>query len=307
MLVNDRELAESAQPSVSGEPQSGELSQQALISAEGATEAAKPAKDVLRQPTYIPNTYIQRPHAWRPPQGRRHVISIGVAIGLFIMVAGSLMAVLPAVTGNASGLGQIFKPSMQSVNVQQGKTALIAAQAATATAVTQDGYDAGNQAYAGVQAQFTLPDGTSTSSIPTSPTTATGPTNISTSGGLSSTSTGTLNTGFYDPFSPGQCTYWADYEFHRLTGKIVTWSGNANTWVYGAQAAGWNVSSQPHVPSIIVLQGGVQGAGGSTGHVGVVEGINSDGTVFTTNWNIIGWGVYSTANYRPGPGVMFIW
>ena len=282
MLVNDSELAENTQ-----------------------LQDAKAAPDVQnnqRQPMYIPNSYTKQPQSWRAPQKRQKVVSIGVAAALVVVVLGVLAAVVPTTQGNAStGFGGLFQPAVNSVGVHQDKPALIAAQAATATAVTQDGYDAGNQSYAGVQSNFTLPNGTNTSSIPT------GPANITTGGGISSTSTGTLNTGFYDPFSPGQCTYWADYEYHRLTGKTVTWSGNADTWAYGAQAAGWHVSSTPHLYSIIVLQGGVQNAGYGTGHVGVVEGINSDGSVMTTNWNIVGWGVYSTRTYYPGPGVSFIW
>ncbi|BCL82944.1 CHAP domain-containing protein [Ktedonobacteria bacterium brp13] len=303
MLVNDSELAENTRSSVSGEPQSGELVQQALISNEKSVQDVKAAPAVQnnqRQPMYIPNSYTKQPQSWRAPQKRQKVVSIGVAVALVVVVLGVLAAVVPTTQGNAStGFGGLFKPVVNSVGVHQDKPALIAAQAATATAVTQDGYDNGNQSYAGVQSNFTLPNGTNTSSIPTAPT--------DTSGGISSTSTGTLNTGFYDPFSPGQCTYWADYEYHRLTGKTVTWSGNAQDWVYGAQAAGWNVSSTPHLYSIIVLQGGVQNAGYGTGHVGVVEGINSDGSVRTTNWNIVGWGVFSWQTYYPGPGVSFIW
>ncbi|TMD71450.1 MAG: CHAP domain-containing protein, partial [Chloroflexi bacterium] len=107
-----------------------------------------------------------------------------------------------------------------------------------------------------------------------------------------------------------QCTYWADLRYHQLTGFWVPWGGNAWEWAAGASASGWNVSSSPHVPSIIVLQPGVQGAGGF-GHVAVVERINSDGTVYTSNWNWYGngggWATWSSWDFTPGPGVSFVW
>ncbi|MGH2509087.1 MAG: CHAP domain-containing protein, partial [Ktedonobacteraceae bacterium] len=83
----------------------------------------------------------------------------------------------------------------------------------------------------------------------------------------------------------GQCTYWANLRYHELTGYWVPWTGNAAQWVASARATpGWYVSRGPQVPSIIVLMPGVQGAG-RYGHVAVVEGINPDGSVRTSNMN----------------------
>jgi surface antigen len=112
-----------------------------------------------------------------------------------------------------------------------------------------------------------------------------------------------------DRFAFGQCTYFADYEYHRLTGYWVNWIGNAYQWAYGARAAGWIVSSTPHVPSIIVLQSYTQGAG-YYGHVAVVERINADGSVYTANMNWYangGWDRESWWTFTPGPGVTFVW
>lgn len=111
----------------------------------------------------------------------------------------------------------------------------------------------------------------------------------------------------------GQCTFWANYRYHQLTGFWVPWSGNANQWVIGAQAAGWNVSTQPHVPSIIVLLG-VQGANPTYGHVAVVENIVAGATpvtVHTSNMNWYadggGWDIESYWNFTVGSGVYFVW
>jgi surface antigen len=108
----------------------------------------------------------------------------------------------------------------------------------------------------------------------------------------------------------GQCTFWANYRYHQLTGFWVSWSGNADQWVAGARGAGWNVSQTPHVPSIIVLMPGVQGAS-SYGHVAVVESMVNSTTVHTSNMNWYanggGFDVESYQDFTVGSGVYFIW
>ncbi len=89
-----------------------------------------------------------------------------------------------------------------------------------------------------------------------------------------------------DFFPQGQCTYGASLQYHNATGYWVPFSGNANQWAANAYAYGWQVSSEPVVPSIICLQAGVQMADAVDGHVGVVQSINSDGSVnvISLNW-----------------------
>jgi len=94
----------------------------------------------------------------------------------------------------------------------------------------------------------------------------------------------------------GQCTYWANYRYHQLTGFWVTWSGNADQWVAGAQAAGWQVSQAPHIPSILVMMPYTQGASGY-GHVAVVESIVSNGSRSNTSG-----GNNTSASGTPGTG-----
>src|SRR5712692_1060715 len=110
-------------------------------------------------------------------------------------------------------------------------------------------------------------------------------------------------------FAFGQCTYWANMRYHALTGYWVPWLGNAYQWAYGASSAGWIVSSKPRVHSIIVLQSGVQGAS-YFGHVAVVERINPDGSVYTSNYNWYGNGGWDTLSYwtfATGSGVSFVY
>jgi surface antigen len=236
----------------------------------------------LRVPVFVPSTG-KKSTSIRPPQGRRFVISIGASVLLLAVLAGTLFAVLP--TGNSHTIGlALFAPTAKVVSSKNNTTVLIAAQAATATAVTQDGYDAGNQVFAGVSS--------SSSNVPAS-------------------DAGSLNRFFY-----GQCTYWANMRYHELTQHWIPWLGNAADWSWQASNNNWKTSSYPNPngPSIIVLGPGTEGAG-SYGHVAVVEyGVSAAAAangVSTTNWNWSsgggGWGITSTWTFYPGSGVTFIW
>jgi surface antigen len=109
-------------------------------------------------------------------------------------------------------------------------------------------------------------------------------------------------------FPYGQCTWWANQRYHQLHGIFVPWKTNANAaqWVVRAYQYGWHVSRTPTVGSIIVLQGGVQGAF-YLGHVGVVEQLLRNGTVIASSMN---WGSHpgtvSSSTFHSGPGVAFI-
>jgi surface antigen len=243
----------------------------------------------LRQPVIIRGTG-KKSSSLRPPESRRkpatHAI---VTVMLALVVLGALFFVMPVGTNGQSSLFKSIvggpNGQMNIANVKGNDTALIAQQAATATVVTQDGYDPGAAVYAGV---------------PTAPPSmggSTGGAPVSTGGGL-------------DRFFYGQCTYWANMRYHAITGHYVTWLGNADEWYAGALNAGWVVSSTPHIHSIIVLQPYVQGAGGY-GHVAVVESIPSPGVVNASNWNWYangGWATLSYWNFNyPAAGVSFIW
>jgi surface antigen len=111
------------------------------------------------------------------------------------------------------------------------------------------------------------------------------------------------------PWPYGQCTYWANFEYHKETGSWVQWTGNADQWFLGAQKAGWDYAQTPPVgiPSIIVLMPYVQGAGW-LGHVAVVES-QTGNVVHTSNMN---WGYGGSTHveyvdFTLGPGVYFVW
>jgi len=114
-------------------------------------------------------------------------------------------------------------------------------------------------------------------------------------------------TGSGNAFPYGQCTYWADERYHRLYGVYVPWMTNSNAWQWTSRANEfhWNVSSTPTVGAILVLQSGVQGAGGY-GHVAVVEKILDSGHVMTSNMNWGGGASVTYVEFAVGSGVSFV-
>lgn len=131
--------------------------------------------------------------------------------------------------------------------------------------------------------------------------------------GGSTTSTGMSSTlgfirGVSNPFPYGQCTWYASQRYFQLHGVYVPWTTNSDAWEWVARASDfhWQVSSQPSVGAIMVLQPFVQGAGG-LGHVGVVESIQSNGSVIASSQN---WGPdyvdVTTFHFYPGAGVSFV-
>ncbi|KAI0241004.1 hypothetical protein L0F63_006947, partial [Massospora cicadina] len=67
----------------------------------------------------------------------------------------------------------------------------------------------------------------------------------------------------------GQCTEWTDGRYYQLTGNHVDFIDgyvDATDWDQKARNAGWTVSTQPIVPSIMVIKNTVPGYEG-TGHV----------------------------------------
>jgi surface antigen len=209
---------------------------------------------------------------------RRFVVHGALSILFIFIAAATFMAMVPL--GYHKDLGAHMPFSFHAISVRKNDTVLIEGQVATATAVTVDGYDPGGEhAFAGV---LTIPEAVH----------------------ISAADYGSLSHFFY-----GQCTYWANMRYHQMTGHWIPWLGNAYQWAYQAPSYGWTLSTtpNPHGSSIMVFSPHAEGAG-AYGHVAVVESVNSDGSVTTSNWN---WGgAWATLEYRtfyPGPGVSFIW
>lgn len=93
----------------------------------------------------------------------------------------------------------------------------------------------------------------------------------------------TLSSGTSHRFPYGYCTYYVSQR------RSIPWSGNAITWLSGARAYGYATGDEPKVGAIVVTS-----EGGYTGHVGMVDAVNEDGTILITEMNYNGWGVISS-------------
>lgn len=92
----------------------------------------------------------------------------------------------------------------------------------------------------------------------------------------------------------GYCTFYAFNRRAELGKPIGSNWGNAVTWASYARAAGFRVDKQPAAGA--VFQNG--GGWGGLGHVGVVERVEADGSVYVSEMNYAGWNVKS---YRTIP------
>ena len=77
--------------------------------------------------------------------------------------------------------------------------------------------------------------------------------------------------GFRISGDPGQCTWWASYNWgNQATGAHVNWGGNANVWRGGAAAQGWPVVTTPSVGAVVTWATGYNSV---FGHVAVVTNV----------------------------------
>lgn len=253
--------------------------------------ASHPTTTALRLPTVIPGSRKprrQKPHPFST--GRRILFSlslVGLCIGLMTLSAFAAISPIDH-QGHSQGLRALFQPLMNLVTTKHNNGGSLSIQAAQATAMAVRGYDP-----ASAHPQSASPP-------PAQATSAPAPT-----GGPITSGTSTLN-----HFFSGQCTYWANYRYHQLTGVWIPWFGNAYEWYQQAINYGWHTSTSPNPngPSIIVLGPYVQDDLSAYGHVGVVEHINGDGTVTTSNMHWPTAGVVSYVTFRyPVSGTHFIW
>lgn len=87
---------------------------------------------------------------------------------------------------------------------------------------------------------------------------------------------------FYPAFGLPNCTCYAWGRAWEITGNPVNLpTGNADTWLETARQRGFEISQTPSLGDIICFGGGLVG----TGHVAVVEVINADGSIITSNSN----------------------
>ena len=93
-------------------------------------------------------------------------------------------------------------------------------------------------------------------------------------------------------FPYGYCTYYVSQR------RFVPWSGNAISWLKGAISYGYATGTTPQAGAIIVTS-----EGGRTGHVGIVDSVNSD-QITITEMNYKGFGVISSRTISSSYGAI---
>lgn len=101
-------------------------------------------------------------------------------------------------------------------------------------------------------------------------------------------------------YAYGYCTWYAFNRRVQLGLPVANRWGNANTWDTSAARAGYTVDSIPSVGAIF------QTDSGPYGHVGIVERINPNGSIFVSEMNYSGWNVMSYRTITGLGGYKFI-
>ncbi|HEY5695418.1 MAG TPA: CHAP domain-containing protein [Candidatus Saccharimonadales bacterium] len=84
----------------------------------------------------------------------------------------------------------------------------------------------------------------------------------------------------------GNCTWYAYERRVQLGLPAGSFWGNAATWAMYARAAGYQVDHSPSVGAIAQWNA-YQGGAGYAGHVGIVESVNSDGSITISEMNYL--------------------
>ncbi|PJM73888.1 CHAP domain-containing protein [Bifidobacterium primatium] len=79
-----------------------------------------------------------------------------------------------------------------------------------------------------------------------------------------------------------QCTWWAYTRRHQLNLPVGSYFGDGAMWADSARAHGYWVDNTPRVGDVMVFQRGQEGASAQYGHVAIVEKVNADGSVTTS-------------------------
>ncbi len=121
-----------------------------------------------------------------------------------------------------------------------------------------------------------------------------------TGGGVSVRSNMYVPTASSNRYAYGYCTWYAFNRRVQLGLPVASGWGNANTWDYYASLSGYRVDSIPSVGAIFQTKSGYYG------HVGIVERVNPDGTIYVSEMNYGGWNVISHRTITNLSGYKFI-
>lgn len=90
-------------------------------------------------------------------------------------------------------------------------------------------------------------------------------------------------------YAYGYCTFYAFNRRAELGKPIGSNWGNAVSWASFARGGGFAVDKAPRAGDVFQVGGGW----GGLGHVGVVERVNPDGSIYVSEMNYAGWNVVS--------------
>lgn len=79
-----------------------------------------------------------------------------------------------------------------------------------------------------------------------------------------------------------QCTWWAYVRRHQLGLPAGSHMGNGADWAGTARRLGYWVDGTPRVGDVICFQRGQYGSDAAYGHVAIVEAVNADGSITTS-------------------------
>ena len=106
------------------------------------------------------------------------------------------------------------------------------------------------------------------------------------SGSYSSVSASTARASAGNRYAPGNCTWFAYEQRMKLGRPIGSFWGNASSWAASARAAGFTVNNTP-APGAIAQWNSYQGGSYGAGHVGIVDSVNSDGSITISEMNYL--------------------
>lgn len=96
----------------------------------------------------------------------------------------------------------------------------------------------------------------------------------------------------------GNCTWYAYNRRVQMGLTVGSFWGNASTWAMAAAANGYRVDNTPSVGAIAQWNA-YSGSGiGYYGHVGIVESVNSDGTITISEMNNYAYGGFNVVDRR---------
>ena len=184
------------------------------------------------------------------------------------------------------------KAEAEAARIAEASRQALAAQASQSqTTATQTSYEAPAPAPAAAASTASTSTASSSTSTP-APAAQTSSYTYTAGGGFPAVDPSfraSLNGGYF-----GQCTY---YVFNRMAqvGTPIGHSmmGNAAEWPSYARSYGYSVSHSPSAGSAIVFQQGLAGADPTYGHVGFVEAVNADGSLYISEMNVRGLNVIS--------------